>query len=234
MTVHMKLGRRFHRDDRDREPKHLLVNHMVAAAKLPVSKTWLSSTEHLDQGNTGTCVGHGWRNFLRCAPIQTSAVSPSAFDIYRKAVLLDPWTDNDDEARLPDGDPGMDTGTTVRAGAKAMANMHRLTVGYAWAFTLAPAIEWLLTKGPLVVGVNWYDSMFTPDGSGLVTIAPGAALSGGHCFCVRGVNRSTGKVRCIQSWGNTWGHSGDFYLLFSDFERLILEDGEVCTAIQSN
>lgn len=225
------MGRRFHADERDRE--HMMVSHLPAKVKLPVRKTWAINAKHLDQGPTGTCVGHGWRNFLRCAPIQTSAADPNAFKIYKKAILLDPWKDNDSEANLPDGDPGLESGTTVRAGAKAMQQLGRLT-SYAWAFSLQPVIEWLLLKGPVVVGVNWYDSMFEPDSKGNVSITPGAQVAGGHCFSIRGYDTSIAKARCIQSWGDGWGYKGDFFLSAKDLERLILENGEVCTAVQSS
>jgi hypothetical protein len=230
MTHHTRLGRRRHEDVRDLSFR--MAENLPKRVDLPVSKMWAINAEHLDQGNTGTCVGHGWRNFLRCAPIQTSAPKPSAFDIYRGAVLLDPWKENNDEANFPDADPRLDYGTTVRAGAKALAGMGRLA-SYLWSFSLQPTIEWLLTKGPVVVGVNWYDSMFKPDDSGLVRIGANASLEGGHCFCVRGADTKKALVRCIQSWGNDWGKKGDFFLTFKDFERLILDGGEVCTAVQS-
>jgi len=49
--------------------------------------------------------------------MQTVKSGPTPWDIYRGAVAVDEWSDNDDEASLPDGDPGMDSGTSVRAGA---------------------------------------------------------------------------------------------------------------------
>ena len=100
------FGRRFAADPRDR---NFLMRRMLPDARalaLPARKTWGINKTALDQGETGTCVGHGWRNFpsLRAAPDECR--KPSAFDIYRSAVLKDPWPDNDDEANLPDGDPG--------------------------------------------------------------------------------------------------------------------------------
>lgn len=226
----LKLGRRHHPDPRDRDPKYLLENHLDAAVPVPTKKLWSISSAHLDQGNTGTCVGHGMRNFLRCAPIKTTAKSPSAFDIYRSAVLLDPWSDNDDEANLPDGDPGLDTGTTVRAGAKALAQRGWLNT-YAWAFSLAPAVQWVLTKGPVVLGTNWYEGMFNPNSKGL--ISKSGALAGGHCYLWRGVDTKTGLARCTNSWGNGWGIKGDFLMALDDLDQLIHESGEVCTAVQA-
>jgi hypothetical protein len=222
------LGRRVHKDDRDQQ--HLLVHHLTAA-KLPVSKTWSIAATHLDQGETGTCVGHGWRNFLRCAPVRTSTMHPSPFDIYRAAVLLDPWKDNDDEAKLPDFSPKMDSGTTVRAGAKATADLEMLAE-YAWAFNLQPAVEWVLTKGPLVIGITWYDSMFDANSKGVISISPSAQPAGGHCLLWRGVNTSTGQALLTNSWGDSWAKRGDALISLRDMERLIHEDGEVCTAVQ--
>ena len=231
--LHTRLGRRFQPDYRDHD--HLMRMHLGASSitVLPNQKTWAISSKHLDQGNTGTCVGHGWMNFLRCAPIQTSSTKMDQWDIYRAAVLLDPWKDNDAEASLPDGDEGLASGTTVRAGAKAVMNFHQLS-SYAWCFDLSTMIEWVLTKGPVVVGFNWYDSMFEPGPDGFARIKPGARIAGGHCFMVRGAKVNAGQARCVTSWGNDWNKpmGGDFYMSFEDLERLIHENGEVCTAIQ--
>jgi len=82
------FGRRFSPDDRDRG---FLMRRMLADARtvaLPVRKTWRIASKALQQGKTGTCVGHAWRNFLRCEPDRTTDPEPSAFDIYRDAVGL--------------------------------------------------------------------------------------------------------------------------------------------------
>lgn len=228
----LNLGRRHHPDSRDHEHLMRMRLEKEDTAAVPSSKSWPVTTNHMDQGNTGTCVGHGWCNFLRCAPIQTKALSHDAFNIYRAAVLLDPWKENDNEAKLPDGDAGLQSGTTVRAGAQAVAAMNDLT-SYAWAFNLADTIQWVLTKGPVVLGTNWYQSMFNPDPSGRVSISPGTKLAGGHCYILRGANTKKTMGTFTNSWGNKWAKKGDFTMSFKDLERLILEDGEVCTAIQS-
>ena len=204
------FGRRYAPDDRDR---NFLMRRMLADARsvtLPPRKTWSISSTALNQGNTGTCVGHAWRNFLRCAPIRTERGGPSPFDVYRSAVLKDPWRDNDDEAQLPDGDSGMDSGTTIRAGAEAVTGFGRLK-SYVWAFALQPAVEWVLTTGPVVLGTNWYSSFSQPDAEGVVRITASAA--GGRRSCVslaRGgyaagsrallefVGRHLGSVRRLQ------------------------------------
>lgn len=225
------FGRRFAPDLRDR---NFLMRRMLPDVRklaLPTRKTWGINRNALNQGNTGTCVGHAWRNFLRCAPIRTAETeAPSAYDIYRSAVLTDPWKDNDNEAKLPDGDSGLDSGTTVRAGAEAVQQFGLLK-SYVWAFSLQSGVEWVLSEGPVVLGTNWYSS-FRPDAEGIVRITASASVDGGHAYLWRGVDTRRALALCSNSWGDKWGKSGDFYLPFRDLERLIHEDGEVCSAVQ--
>ncbi len=219
----------------DLRDKNFLMRRKLAApgaAALPVSKTWAMSGISLDQKDTSTCVGHAWRNFLRCTPIRTEKGGPSAFDIYREAVKLDEWASNDSEATLPDFDPGLSSGTSVRAGAEAVTNDGRLK-SYLWAFDLQSVIEWVLTKGPVVLGTNWYSSLFNPDAKGICKITPTATIVGGHAYLLRGVNTKTALALCSNSWGDSWGRSGEFYVPLADLERLIHENGESCTAIEA-
>jgi hypothetical protein len=223
-------GRRFDPDERDRK---FLMRRLLGDArklKLPTRKLWSIPSTALDQGKTGTCVGHAWRNFLRCAPEKYTEKKPSAFDIYRDAVLRDPWKDNDNEAKLPDHDKKLDSGTTVRAGAQALEAKGRLE-SYVWAFSLQTAVEWVLTEGPVVLGTNWYTS-FDPDEEGIIRITPTAKVDGGHAYLMRGADTKRALARCCNSWGDVWGVSGDFYLPFRDLERLIHEEGEACAAVE--
>lgn len=225
------FGRRYSPDERDRG---YLIRRRLAApgTVLPTRKTWRIAPPNLDQGNTGTCVGHAWSNFLRCAPIQTTTKkAPSQWDIYRGAVAKDVWSDNDDEQYLGDGDAGMDSGTSVRSGAEFVTEKGRLKT-YLWAFTLQPALEFVLTEGPVVLGINWYSS-FRPDKEGIIKISPTADLQGGHAILWRGVDTKRGLARLSNSWGDSWGQSGDCWIPLRDLDRLIsLEQGEACTAVE--
>jgi hypothetical protein len=76
-----------------------------------VDKTWAFFSKPLDQGNTGTCVGHGWKHRLMAAPmVRKAGDKPSAFDIYDAAIKVDEWTDNDN-----DTDRQMGTSACARA-----------------------------------------------------------------------------------------------------------------------
>jgi hypothetical protein len=230
MAAKHRFGRRFSPDPQDRG--YLMRRRLAAAgAPLPTRKTWKITSTALNQGNTGTCVGHAWANFLRCAPLQTVKGAPSPFDIYRKAVTVDEWSSNDNEAKLPDRDPRLDDGTSVRAGAEAVTSFGRLHT-YLWAFTLQPALEFVLTQGPVVLGVNWYSS-FNPNSEGIIRIGPNAKVEGGHAVLWRGADTKRGLALLSNSWGDTWGKSGECWIPLRDLDRLIsLEQGEACTAIE--
>jgi hypothetical protein len=218
--------------DRDEDEQYLMRRRLAApGTPLPTRKTWRIHPTALNQGKTGTCVGHAWRNFLRAAPVQLNAGGPSAFDIYRGAVAVDEWSSNDKEATLPDGDPRLKSGTSVRAGAKSVTAKGHLK-SYLWAFALQPAIEWVLTEGPVVLGTDWWSSFEQPDDEGIVQIKANATNDGGHSYLWRGVDTKRGLALCTNSWGDNWAKSGDFYLPLRDLERLISDNGEVCTAVQ--
>lgn len=220
------LGRIYTPDPRDE--KYLMARTLVGVPTV-TKKTWTLRTPRLDQGATGTCVAHGWTNFLRAAPLQTRKGIDKPYDLYRKIVAIDEYPANDSEASAPDS--GLQYGTSVRAGAKVLTTEGRLAQ-YLWAFNLQDALHWVLSNGPVVLGTNWYTGMFSPDSKGFVRIGPGDKLEGGHCFIWRGADRKKGVARFQNSWGTGWGLGGEFLMDFSTLERLILENGEACTATE--
>lgn len=194
----------------------------------PPKKMWELRGTALDQGSTGTCVGHGWTNWLRCAPIQTKPkITP--YELYRKIILVDEYPGNDAEATGPDS--GLQSGTSVRSGAKYLADQGNIAQ-YVWAQNLMTAVDYVTEHGPVVMGTNWYPSMFTPDAEGYIRLKAGENVAGGHCWLIRGVDTRKARARMVNSWGEGWGKGGEAWIAFNDLERLIHEDGEACGAAE--
>lgn len=208
------LGRIAAPDERD--------HRFLMATTLPEAPPLLQSVSYrhgpiLDQGRTSSCVGHGWRAWLDGAPIR-QAGGPSALELYAAAQRMDEW-------------PGEDyAGSSVRGGAKALRTMGLIS-SYVWAFDEPTVKRWMLSgQGGVVIGVNWYAGMFTPDHSGYLSIS--GALAGGHCVWLRGYNRPRDAYRVQQSWGADWGQQGHAWLRSADLSRLLVEDGEACCGVE--
>lgn len=140
------FGRRYSPDERDKNyPMRAL---LTVPPVLPRYKYWTPAPV-LDQGNEGTCVGHGWAGWLGSNPIRTKN-GPTAKQIYCLACGRDEWVENDN------CDPYF--GSSVRAGGEAMRAQGRVG-SYNWAQEFQDTIEWLSLNGPVVAGMNWKTGM---------------------------------------------------------------------------
>lgn len=211
-------------DDRD-------LNHLLpprGAAPTPVLKhfQYWSSPDALDQGESSSCVGHGWHQFLRCSPIRNTRGIPGPYEIYNAAQLIDEW-------------PGIDPeilGTSVRAGAKVLVKGGFLSA-YRWAFDGATVVNHLLSVGPMVIGTDWMSGMMQTDKHGYIT--PKGSMVGGHCTIVVGVNTLTknpdgtiGSATILNSWSPKWGVKGRAKITLPALDQLIRANGEACAATE--
>lgn len=203
------LGRLPAPDTRDRM-------HLMQLQATPRTQMFWITGPVLDQGNEPACVGYAWKQFLQTTPRRT-LVGPRAPEIYYEAQLIDEW-------------PGEGyAGTSVRAGARVLANRGYLTE-YIWGFDADTIINYVLTRGPVILGTNWYTGMMRPDANGWVY--PTGMLEGGHAYEVCGYSRIRTAVQCLNSWGVGWGKKGKFWLHKDELALLLAQGGEGCSAIE--
>lgn len=208
------LGRLYSPDDRDYPMQMALA---IAGSKR-VSRHWTTQAI-FDQGQTSSCVGYAWKQFLLTTPLKTSE-GPSGLDIYNCARLHDEWTDNDNS----------DTGTSIRAGATCLLDRYGRLKSYVFAQSLNDVILWVLNRGPVVMGTLWYASMFYPDQDGFVE--PNGPIVGGHAWLLNGLDIRTGVATAVNSWGAGWGQQGRFKLRFDVLDYLLRQQGEACAATE--
>lgn len=228
MTSRPGLGRRVEKDARD---ENFPARALVAPTMLSGYHYW-SDTHWNDQNGYGTCVGHNSLNWWEDSPTTHPEVEYDPLDFYRAVCLRDPFTENDN------GD--LYFGTTVHASAKEM--QARGMIGeYLWAHDLTTAVNWLLTRGPVLVGTTWYESMFdtkllrNADGTVRETIVlnPAQGIAGGHCYIWNGVNTNAKIIRAkLGSWQRgSFGSSGRAALTFDDAAKLIADQGELMMTV---
>lgn len=182
----------------------------------------------LDQKAEGACVGFGWTAETLAQPDPTNLKTlntgapltpkPFARFVYSNAKRIDEYPGEDYE------------GTSVLAGAKVMQILKTLT-SYSWAFSVDDAIDAIVQKGPVVLGINWYEGMYEAP-NGILKIS--GEHVGGHCITAIGYRTASekfdGKPSIIlqNSWGKSWGINGIAEISVDDVQRLFSEGAEAC------
>lgn len=152
------------------------------ARTLPVRKTWRMPRPPMDQGDRPHCVAYAWTAMLLAAPITGAKFLPSDTAGGVKQFTTALYTD----ARTVDGLDDAEDGTTVRGAAKAL-KARGMLAGYLWGYDAEAIAGYVLTRGPVVLGVNWYAGFSDADmgvmrrmcAVGRDTLTTGAASNGG-------------------------------------------------------
>jgi hypothetical protein len=199
------------KDERDYKLSAFIPKYL---GNLSGSKKWDFLAEPLNQGETPHCVGFGGANFGINLPIQDNYTNQDGHDFYYKCKVID-------------GEPNAENGSTVRSIAKVLQQAGRIK-NYAFASSIDEIDYWLLNNGPLIVGVDWYNDMFTPDENNQIHI--GGAWVGGHCGVINEL-METGFYFFQNSWGG-WGIHGGAKIAKIDFEILMNNQGEAMTAVE--
>ena len=198
------------------------------------SYTW-SCNAYLDQGSEGACVGFAWTHELAARPKIILRNEQFALAIYHRAQELDYW-------------PGEDySGTSVLAGIKAVQEILNtqglpLIREYRWAFGIQDVCKIVGYRGPVVLGINWYNDMYYPDVKYFIT--PTGELVGGHAILANGIkivrkdtllqptwdniDQDKSFVKLHNSWGLNYGNGGNAYITVRDLDVLLRQDGEAC------
>jgi hypothetical protein len=228
-TAPRGLGRIYSPDPRDRKFT-LDADRLKAIPKalepgVKVRKEPWKRGPVLDQGNTSECTVFAAAGFLQCAPqLHAKGLGwdrQKFTDFYHSAQQTDEW-------------PGEDyDGTSERAVQKVLQDAGYIGE-YLWIADEDIAREYLLTRGPLLLGTDWFESMFTPTGKGNY-IEPSGAIAGGHEVCVRWYYNSkhyrfADTYEIINSWGESWGDKGLARIKAEDFRYLFLQlNGDLCS-----
>lgn len=199
---------------------------------------------HLDQADIGSCEGDTGAEWLNCTKAIRNRIAfwnakmvgaksirrylgeGDALALYSKATQLD----NDD---IPGTYPPEDTGTSGVGIAKAMVAMGAIE-RYTWTFTMSDFLG-VLQRQPVMIGINWYDSMFEHDRGGFV-IEPKSSADpvGGHAvlaFSMRNLYSDEAKIGFTNHWvnddGTPWGvrigeTDGAFWMRAKFFQELLI------------
>jgi hypothetical protein len=205
---------------KDEHSRQYPVSRLLSAKTPRKNKMWgIPSSFPLDQGQEGACVGFGWAHELGAFPVMYMVNNDYAQRYYRAAQREDRRMGNN-----------FSEGASVLAGAK-VAKLNGMISEYRWAFSVDQIIDCLVQRGPVLLGVNWYESMYQTDEQFKVVIE--GEQVGGHCIIAFGYQKKYRGEECIallNSWGPFYGTHGVSYLPVSGLERLMSEDGEACMA----
>jgi len=193
------------------DPRDFLLRHYLTAPQY-AHRSW-DVGPVLNQGMTPHCVGFAGANWGNCLPIDDEWSNDKGHALYYAVKDLE-------------GQPGEENGAYVRDLAKVLRAEGRIG-RYAFG-DLDEARDFVLTQGPIVLGIDWYEGMYHPDALGRVR--PSGSRTGGHAILLFGCDE---QYACLQnSWGDAWGVNGCCFITWDDLERCFGYDGEAMAAVE--
>ncbi|SOE25628.1 hypothetical protein [Streptomyces sp. OK228] len=203
------------------------------------SVEWPRHIPILDQANLGSCVPNNAPEHLGTDALGYTGVSsvvipkadtkgeftagslwplaePFAVNLYRLLTRLDSYPGQWE----PD-----DTGSDGLTLAKALV-MLGFSDKYQHAFSYAAVVS-ALQAGPVSLGIEWENSMYTPGADGKITIDYSSGVAGGHEIFVRKFDADNDRVWVDNSWSESWGLDGRAWFQGSELATLLKRQGDV-------
>ena len=213
--------------------RHLEPDHDPRSRAFPATTAPLRTVFHqhhgpiLNQLDLGGCTGFSSATALNTDPLLPAGrrllTDHDGVAIYSWATAHDP---------IPGRYPPNDTGSTGLAAAKAAKHLG-LIAGYSHAFGVDHVLG-ALVVAPLIIGIPWHKTMFSPDPTtGIVDVS--GPIVGGHEIALIGIDVEHEAVVFPNTWGPTWGipapecgitTGGTARLRFSDLAALLADDGD--------
>jgi hypothetical protein len=182
--------------------------------------------------------------FVAAAPVAYMAPSPYPATLNQhntpmctaySSSMLKGWEDlrdtgsaNYDEPRFFQQIGGGPNGAVLRDAFIGMLNtgypivnvgnaaQHRIAAYYAVPITRAAIQSAIMAFGPITIGTPWFATWFRPSAAGVLP-APSVVV-GGHAIVAIGWDARGLRLR--NSWGTTWGISGDCWLPWSYLDHV--------------
>lgn len=207
-------------DERD----HALASFLTRPA-LQGEKAWgWGGMPDLNQLKEGACTSFAIGNSVNCEPRRQNIESEYCFESYHATTEHDEFPDNWSSGQ---------TGTSLRSAMKEWRRRGVLN-GYAFSYSVEEVVSWVLTIGPVCIGVEWWSGMDDPARENGWFIEPAGSVRGRHAICVPRVHWGMGDenwVGVLNSWGReNWGNNGRARISEDAF-RTLLEGDQYATAI---
>lgn len=210
-----RLGRHVHHDSRS-------LAHPAGKAPQIISVKHEATGLPLNQGELGSCTANALCGALDSAPDFTGGApltEADAVHVYERETSMEGQP-------YPPNDPG-GSGLMVCKAAKQLG----LISSYTHAFGINHALEALVLR-PVITGISWYTSFDSPNADGLVELAPGATVRGGHEILADEIDAPNELVWFWNSWGTQFGVGGRFCMSFHTWDELLKRRGDVTVPLK--
>jgi hypothetical protein len=203
------------------------------------SVEWERHIPILDQGQIGSCVPNNAPEFLgtdAAGYTGVSSVTVPKADTQGQFTAGSAWALDEDFARQMyrlvtrlDSYQGQwepdDTGSDGLTLAKAL-KMLGFADRYSHAFSYRALVS-ALQRGPVTLGLEWENSMFTTGADGKITIDYNSGVAGGHQVFARKFDADNDRVWIDNSWGTSFGLDGRGWFQGDELAAHLKRSGDV-------